>query len=362
MPYENHYCAMLDFRLVKLVSFIFPIFNEEGNIDELYHQMSQLVAKQQFRSEFIFVNDGSSDTSLEKLLTLHERDERVVVISLSRNWGHQLAVTAGLDRAEGDAVVIMDSDLQDPPEVALELIKTWQTGEYDVVYAQRRSRQDTVFKRFTADAFYRILQKLSDIDIPRNTGDFRLLDRKVVLELRKYREHDRFLRGMVSYVGFRQIAVSFDRHARHAGKTGYPLKKMIRFATDGIIGFSDRPLRLISHVGIAVSLLSVIGIIYALLRKLLAPEEVVSGWTFTIIAIMFVGGVQMIMLGILGTYMARIYNQVKGRPLYGIGMVACRGVADVHQGESVTTTGSSTVPPTNDTESASNVGTVLTNS
>ena len=251
---------------MRLVSFIFPIYNEEGNIDELYSQLSQLVEGQPFRSEFIFINDGSKDSSLTKLLALHEQDERVVIINLSRNWGHQLAVTAGLDYADGDAVVIMDSDLQDPPEVALELIEKWQTGEYDVVYAQRRTRQDSAFKKFTATMFYRVLHSISNVDIPRNTGDFRLLDKRVVVELRKDREHDRFLRGMVSYIGFRQVAVQFDRHARHAGATGYPLKKMIRFATDGIIGFSDAPLRLISKIGTVVSLASLIGIIYALLR------------------------------------------------------------------------------------------------
>ena len=315
---------------MRLVSFIFPIYNEEGNIDELYSQMSQLVEGQPFRSEFIFINDGSKDSSLTKLLALHEQDERVVIINLSRNWGHQLAVTAGLDYADGDAVVIMDSDLQDPPEVALELIEKWQTGEYDVVYAQRRTRQDSAFKKFTATMFYRVLHSISNVDIPRNTGDFRLLDKRVVVELRKYREHDRFLRGMVSYIGFRQVAVQFDRHARHAGATGYPLKKMIRFATDGIIGFSDAPLRLISKIGTVVSLASLIGIIYALLRKFLSPQEVVNGWTFTIITIMFFSGAQMIMLGIIGSYLARIYSQVKGRPLYEISTIASRGGATVH--------------------------------
>ena len=315
---------------MRLVSFIFPIYNEEGNIDELYSQMSQLVEGQPFRSEFIFINDGSKDSSLTKLLALHEQDERVVIINLSRNWGHQLAVTAGLDYADGDAVVIMDSDLQDPPEVALELIEKWQTGEYDVVYAQRRTRQDSAFKKFTATMFYRVLHSISNVDIPRNTGDFRLLDKRVVVELRKYREHDRFLRGLVSYIGFRQVAVQFDRHARHAGATGYPLKKMIRFATDGIIGFSDAPLRLISKIGTVVSLASLIGIIYALLRKFLSPQEVVNGWTFTIITIMFFSGAQMIMLGIIGSYLARIYSQVKGRPLYEISTIASRGGATVH--------------------------------
>lgn len=318
---------------MELVSFVFPIFNEEGNINLLHSEMDRVTEGKDFRCEFIFVNDGSRDRSWELLTALQATDPRVVAIDLSRNFGHQMAVTAGLDRADGDAVVIMDSDLQDPPEVAIQLIDTWREGGWDVVYAQRRSRQDSAFKKATASVYYRTLHALADIDIPRDTGDFRLLDRKVVLELRKYRECDRFLRGMVSYVGFRQVAVPFDRNARHAGETGYPLAKMIRFAIDGILSFSDRPLRLISHVGIIVSLASVVGILYALFKRLLMPDQVVSGWTFTIIAIFFVGGVQLLMLGILGTYLGRIYNQVKGRPLYGIARIASTPGEQYHEPE-----------------------------
>lgn len=317
---------------MKLVSFVFPIFNESENIDLLYREVLRVLEGAPYRLEFIFVNDGSKDDSLAELMALQSRDPRIVVIDFSRNFGHQMAVTAGLDRAGGDAVVIMDSDLQDPPEVALELIGKWEEG-FDVVYAQRRSREDTAFKKFTANVYYRLLAALSDIEIPRNTGDFRLIDRKVVLELRKYREQDRFLRGMVSYIGFRQVAVPFDRHARHAGETGYPLRKMVKFALDGIIGFSDKPLRLIAQVGILMSLISLIGILYALIRRLFFPADVVSGWTFTIIVVLLVSGIQLLMMGIMGTYIGRIYTQVKGRPLYSVRSIASTSGAQYHDSE-----------------------------
>ncbi len=311
---------------------MFPIFNESGNIDLLYQEMSRILGDSDYRYEFIFVNDGSADDSLEKLMAIQRRDPRVVVIDFARNFGHQMAVTAGLDRADGDAAIIMDSDLQDPPEVAMELVAKWEEG-YDVVYAQRRSREDTFFKRVTANIYYRLLSALSDIDIPRNTGDFRLIDRKVVLELRKYREQDRFLRGMVSYIGYRQTAVKFDRHARHAGDSGYPLKKMIKFALDGIIGFSDKPLRLISGMGLFIAAISVVGIIYALVRRIFFPSQVVSGWTFSIIVVLLVGGIQLLMMGIMGTYLGRIYTQVKGRPLYSVRSIASSPGAQYHDAE-----------------------------
>lgn len=307
---------------MKLVSFIFPIYNEEENIELLWARMQEVIADSPYRYEYVFVNDGSRDRSLELLTGLHERDPRVIVVDFSRNFGHQVAVTAGLDRASGEAVIIMDSDMQDPPEVAMELLAKWEEG-WDVVYAQRRSRKDTFFKKLTASMFYRALHSLANIDIPRDTGDFRLLDARVVQELRRYREHDRFLRGMVSHVGFKQTAVQFDRHARHAGETGYPLKKMIKFALDGILGFSSRPLELISRAGFFVALLAVVGIGYALVRRIFWPEEVVAGWAFVIIAVLLVGGLQLIMMGIIGQYLGRVYTQVQGRPLYSVRQVLC---------------------------------------
>ena len=300
----------------KIISYIFPIFNEEGNIDLLYKTMDKLLQKNKnYSYEIIFINDGSKDNSLKLLIDIQKRDKRVHIIDFSRNFGHQIAVTAGLDYASGDAVIIMDSDMQDPPIVSFELIKKWEEG-YDVVYAQRRSRKDTAFKKFTAHMFYRTLQKLADINIPRNTGDFRLIDRSVVNEMKRFKEHNRFLRGMVSFVGFRQIAVQFDRDERHAGETGYPLKKMLKFAADGIFSFSTVPLKLISKVGYWVALLSFIGIIYAIAMKIFYPEITIEGWTFMVIAILFIGGVQMIMLGVLGSYIGRTYTEVQNRPLY----------------------------------------------
>jgi len=211
----------------------------------------------------------------------------------------------------------MDSDLQDPPKISLELIKEWENG-YDVVYAQRRTRKDTFFKKFTANMYYRTLRSLADIDIPVNTGDFRLISRVVADELKKYHEHNRFLRGMISNVGFKQKAVLFDRDERHAGETGYPLRKMLKFAADGILGFSTVPLRLISRLGFIMASMSFIAIIYALGVKFFMPDQVVDGWTFIVISIFLVGGIQLIMLGVLGSYIGRIYTEVQDRPLYSI--------------------------------------------
>lgn len=310
----------------KLITYVFPIYNESGNIALLYQTIKGLLAQQSesYDFELVFVNDGSRDDSLEKLYALQEQDARVVVVNFARNFGHQLAVTAGLDRATGDAVIIMDSDMQDPPQVSLELIKKWEEG-FDVVYAQRRTRKDSLFKKLSAHVFYWILWKVADIDIPRNTGDFRLLDRKVVDVLNQFREHNRFLRGMVSYVGFKQAGVLFDREKRHAGVTGYPLKKMIKFASDGILAFSWAPLKLIGRLGYFFSALSFLGIAYAITRKIFDPAELVPGWTFTVIAILLIGGIQMIMLGVLGSYIGRIYTEVQGRPLYIVESVRGRG-------------------------------------
>lgn len=303
----------------KLISYIFPIYNEEKNIELLHKTISKVIKpiKKKYDVEFIYVNDGSRDTSIFLLQKIQLADPRVIVIDFARNYGHQMAVTAGVDYASGDAVIIMDSDMQDPPKVSLELIKKWEQG-FDVVYAQRRSRKDTFFKKFTADIFYRILHKISDVDIPRNTGDFRLINRKVADELRKYREHSRFLRGMVSAIGFKQTNVLFDRDERHAGETGYPFKKMVKFAVDGILGFSSVPLRFISNLGFFMAFLSILGALYALCVKLFFPQQSIEGWAFIVISIFLVGGIQLIMLGVLGGYIGRIYTEVKNRPLYGI--------------------------------------------
>jgi dolichol-phosphate mannosyltransferase len=300
----------------KTVSYIFPIYNESGNIHLLYETMSSLLQHhKKYNYEIIFINDGSKDDSLKLLVQLQKIDKRIAVIDFSRNFGHQIAVTAGLDHATGDAVIIMDSDLQDPPQVSLQLIEKWEEG-YDVVYAQRRSRKDTFFKKITANLFYRTLQKLADIEIPRNTGDFRLMDRQVVNEMKRFKEHNRFLRGMVSFIGFNQIAVQFDRDERHSGETGYPLKKMIKFAADGIFSFSTYPLKFIRNCGFFVATLAFLGILYAIGMKLFYPSVTIEGWTFIVISILFVGGVQLIMLGVLGSYIGRIYTESQDRPLY----------------------------------------------
>lgn len=301
----------------KTVSYIFPIYDEAENIPLLYGTLTDILAtiQDRYAIELIFVNDGSQDASLKVLHEIQQQDDRVTVVNFSRNFGHQIAVTAGLDHATGDAIIIMDSDMQDPPRVSLELIQKWEEG-YDVVYAQRRTRKDTLFKRLSAAAFYWMLRKLADIDIPPHTGDFRLIDRRVASALSQFREHNRFLRGLVSYVGFKQTAVLFDREARHAGKTSYPLKKMIRLATDGIVGFSWSPLKLSARLGYLFSGLSFAGIIYALGSKVMNPDTVVPGWTFIVIAMLLIGGVQLIILGLLGSYIGRIYVEAQNRPLY----------------------------------------------
>ncbi|RKR72943.1 glycosyltransferase family 2 protein [Frondihabitans australicus] len=299
------------------VSYVFPIYNETGNIDLLYRTVDEVVRGLPYEIELIFVNDGSRDDSLAKLRALAADDPRVKVLDFARNYGHQIAVTAGLDASTGDAVIIMDSDLQDPPRVSIDLLAKWEEG-WDVVYAQRRSRKDTPFKKATAAAFYKGLRYMSEVDIPANTGDFRLLDRRVVDELSKYKERDRFLRGMVSFIGFDQTAVQFDRDERHSGESGYPLGKMITFATDGIMGFSTFPLKIISRIGFVAAAFSVVGIVYVLVMKLFVPQVVVAGWAFIVLSILLMGGLQLIMLGILGGYVGRIYRQVQQRPLYAL--------------------------------------------
>lgn len=299
------------------VSYVFPIYNEAGNIQLLYETVAEVVRQTPYVTELVFVNDGSVDESLAMLRDIAATDDRVVVVDFARNYGHQMAVTAGLEAATGDAVIVMDSDMQDPPAVSIELLEHWEEG-WDVVYAQRRTRKDTPFKKVTAFVFYKVLRKVSEVDIPANTGDFRLLDRRVVDELAKYKERDRFLRGLVSYVGFTQIAVQFDRDERFSGTSGYPLKKMVTFAADGILGFSTYPLKLISRMGFGAAALSVLGIFYVLTVKIFFPGVVVAGWTFIVLSILFMGGLQLIMLGILGGYIGRIYRQVQGRPLYAV--------------------------------------------
>lgn len=302
---------------MKKISYVLPVYNEADSIDRFYAELRGALSKLEgtYRFELIFVDDGSRDASLERLTAIHARDRDVKVVSFSRNFGHQMAITAGTDLSSGDATIVMDTDLQDPPEVSLQLIERWEEG-YDVVYAQRRSRRDTFFKRWTAHFYYRVLRRLSEVDIPSDTGDFRLMDARAIAELRRFREKNRFVRGMVASLGFRQTAVPFDRLDRQAGQTNYPLRKMIKLAFDGVTSFSTKPLEMITRLGFVVFGLSIVWIVYALVIRLFYPEQAVSGWTMTIIAVLFTGSIQILTLGIVGTYIGRIYSEVQDRPLY----------------------------------------------
>jgi dolichol-phosphate mannosyltransferase len=296
-------------------SIVAPVFNEEEGLAEFHRRMSAVLDALDGPSELILVLDGSRDRSPEIARHLRDQDPRLKLVQFSRNFGHQIAITAGTDYAEGDAVVIIDSDLQDPPEVIPELVAKWKEG-YDVVYAQRAKREgETGFKLFTAAFFYRVIRRLASIDIPQDTGDFRLIDRKVVLALRQLGEHHRFMRGLSAWVGFRQTGIRYIRHERYAGTTQYPLRKMIKFATDAITGFSYVPLQLATTLGFWVSGVALLAIpIVAVLR--LMGSDFFFGQATTLIAVLFLGGVQLIFLGIIGEYLGRIYDEVKDRPLY----------------------------------------------
>ena len=317
------------------VSYVLPVFNEAQNI-AVFHGalLGAIDTRPDLDFEFVYVDDGSRDSSLEDLLGLRRCDQRVTVVRLSRNFGHQIAVTAGLDLVpDADAVVVMDTDLQDPPRVSLEMITRWEDG-VDVVYAQRRSRRDSLFKRVTAHAFYWVLGLLSSIEIPRDVGDFRIMDRLVVAEVTRYREHNRFLRGIVASVGFRQEALLFDRDARYAGRSGYPLRKMIKFAANGILGFSSTPLKVISRLGIVISVISALLAAYVLGIRLFQPETAVPGWAFLGVGMFSMSGLQFIMMGVIGSYLGRVYEEVQGRPLYSIAL-ASRGDEAVARPRSV---------------------------
>jgi len=307
----------------RRVVYVLPVYNEAGSVDRFHAELVSATARRpDLDFEFLYVDDGSRDASLERILELRAADQRVSVLALSRNFGHQLAVTAGLDAsATADAVIVMDVDLQDPPAVSLELIEVWESGA-DVVYAQRRTRRDSWFKRSSAYTFYWLLERLAATEIPRNVGDFRLMDRKVVAEVVRFREQNRFLRGIVASVGFRQEAVLFDREARFAGETGYPLRRMVKFALDGILGFSTTPLKLITRLGLAISFLSLVGACYVLGVKLFTPENAVPGWAFLGVGVFLLGGIQLVMMGIIGSYLGRVYVEVQQRPLYSIAVVA----------------------------------------
>ena len=296
-------------------SIVVPLYNEEEVIPTLLDRLTPLLDQLDGPWEVIFVDDGSQDESLALLSEHAARDPRFKVLQLSRNFGHQIALTAGLDFARGNAVVAMDADLQDPPETILELARRWREG-FDVVYAVRTHRAgENRFKRATAALFYRLLRRMSDVDIPVDAGDFRLVDRKALEAYKSMREDDRFVRGMFSWIGFKQTGVPYHRDERYAGRTKYPLRKMTQFAVDGIVSFSNAPLRLALGLGFAVSLLSFIYGFVAIVLKL-SGAFTVPGWTSVILVTSFLGGVQLIVLGVVGEYVGKTYTETKKRPLY----------------------------------------------
>lgn len=296
-------------------SIVVPVYNEEDVLIELYNRLDKVLTDLDGKTEIIFINDGSQDRTLELLKELHQQDSRIKIIDFSRNFGHQLAITAGIDHASGQACIIIDADLQDPPEVIPELIKVWQEG-YEVVYAIRSEREgETRFKKITALLFYRLFKKITDTDVPINVGDFRLIDWKVIDVFRSMRERHRYVRGMISWIGFRQTSVYFKREERFAGETKYPFWRMLKFALDGITSFSHYPLKLATLLGFFFSVVSFLLGIWAISVRLLT-NKAVHGWTSLILTIIFLGGIQLLTLGIIGEYIGRVFDDVKQRPLY----------------------------------------------
>jgi polyisoprenyl-phosphate glycosyltransferase len=298
-----------------LYTIIIPVYNEEAVIQETYRRLTRVMESIAEPYELLFVNDGSCDQTGAIISALASADEHIRLLDFSRNFGHQIAITAGMDHARGDAIVIIDGDLQDPPELIPEMIGKWREG-YEVVYARRSARKgETFFKKWSAALFYRLLGKLAEIDIPRDTGDFRLIDRKVCDTLCDIREKNRFVRGLVSWVGFRQTAIEYVREERYAGKTKYPLKKMLHFSMDGITSFSYKPLKLATYIGLCVSTASLVFLLISL-GQILFTSTASAVWSALIASLMLLNGVVLIFLGVLGEYIGRIYDEAKNRPLY----------------------------------------------
>lgn len=296
-------------------SIVVPVYNEEPVVAETYKRLKSVMDSTGESYEIIFVNDGSKDNTARIVRDICGRDKNIKLIDFSRNFGHQIAITAGMDLSSGNAVVVIDADLQDPPEVISEMLKKWREG-YEVVYGKRVKRQgETTFKKFTAKIFYRFLKKMTDVDIPVDTGDFRLIDRKVCNALKRINERNRYVRGLVSWVGFTQTGVEFERQERFAGETKYPLKKMLRFAMDAITTFSYKPLKLASYAGVLLSLVSFLYLLYVIYLRLFT-DKTIQGWASTLAVSLFFNGVILMMLGIIGEYLGRIFDEAKGRPLY----------------------------------------------
>jgi len=304
----------------KIISIVVPVYCEELVVHEFYRRtvetLSVLVVSGNYDYEIIFVNDGSTDGTLQIITELSSNDSRTKVIDLSRNFGHQLAITAGIEHTSGDAVILIDSDLQDPPEVIPRFVAKWEDG-FNVVYGVRSERSgETFIKLITAKVFYRVLNSLSTMEIPADTGDFRLMDRKVVDALKSIPEQNRYLRGLIKWIGFQQCGVSYKRDQRYAGETKYSFSKMFHLAFDGITGFSEKPLYIAFQLGVFVSIASFLMMFIYIGQRIVVPSSVVSGWTSTIVLILFLGGVQLISIGIMGLYVGRIYREVRRRPLY----------------------------------------------
>jgi polyisoprenyl-phosphate glycosyltransferase len=298
-----------------LISIVIPMYYEGEVAQECYDRLKSVMQDNKIKYEFIFVNDGSTDKTLDILTEIADRDSQAKIVNFARNFGHQTAVTAGVDFASGDAIIIIDADLQDPPEVIPALISKWKEG-YEIVYAKRKKRTgETKFKLLTAKYFYKFLNYMSDIDIPKDTGDFRIIDRKAADVFKGMTERNRFVRGMFSWVGFNQTFIEYERDERFAGETKYPLKKMIKFASDGIIAFSTKPLKLVMTLGFFSVLVSFLVLVYAISIKLFG-REVETGWASIMVAITFFSGVQLLGMGIVGEYIARIYDESKNRPIY----------------------------------------------
>lgn len=309
-------------RETPVVSILAPVFNEEPVLPELYRRVREIMDGTPYTWELLLVNDGSRDESAAVIKELHDQDERVKGISFSRNFGFQVAVSAGLDYASGQAVILADADLQDPPEVFPRMIEKWQEG-YDVVYGVRSSREgESWFKILTAKLFYRLIYRITEVEIPLDTGDFRLMDRRVVNAVRRMPERNRFLRGMVPWIGFRQTGIPYERRARYAGESKFSsVRQMLPFAIDAITSFSYLPLQLATYMGFGLAAASLIAIIAVVVLRLFGPSSPLLGQATTLVVVLFLGGVQLISLGIIGEYLGRIYDEVKGRPLYVIDKV-----------------------------------------
>jgi dolichol-phosphate mannosyltransferase len=304
--------------MIKLISIVVPCFNEQEVFVETNRRLNAVMSQlsvEQYDYEIIYVNDGSTDQTLSLIKQALTEDKHLKCLSFSRNFGHQIAITAGLDACKGAAAVVIDADLQDPPAVILQMINQWEQG-FDVVFGKRKDREgESSFKLLTAKYFYKLINRLSDVDIPRDTGDFRLMDRNALDHFLQMRESYRFVRGMVAWIGFNQTFVEYDRESRFAGETKYPLKKMLRLASDAILSFSNTPLKIATFVGFITSIAAFIGIIYSLYVRLFTKSWV-DGWAFLMIAILLIGGIILIVLGVIGEYVGRIYGEIKQRPLY----------------------------------------------